>query len=142
MTTRQKLLFVVLVCVLAGVGWLRSRPHPVPAAFAAKVTLAEALSAQSGDQKPVIAFYTADWCGPCGSLKRNALADPRVEALFKQTHAAFVDCTNGHPTDDAYGVEGYPTLLEIRDGQEVSRVVGAVPTDELIEWLQTAIGRK
>ena len=48
MTTRQKLLFVVAVCVLAGVGWMRSRPHPMPAAFAAKVTLAEALSAQSG----------------------------------------------------------------------------------------------
>ncbi|MFZ4572776.1 MAG: thioredoxin domain-containing protein [Phycisphaerales bacterium] len=142
MTHRHKALFVVAVCVLAWIGWMRNRSHPVPLAFATKVTLDRAIADQRSDAKPVIAFYTADWCGPCEALKRGALSDPNVTALLKGMHPAFVDCTRGHPADDPFGVSGYPTLIEIRGGREISRLVGAVGTDEMLAWLDAAAKRE
>jgi thioredoxin 2 len=35
-----------------------------------------------------------------------------------------------------YGVQGIPLLVLIRDGQEVDRLVGAVPEAHLTQWLQ------
>jgi thioredoxin-like negative regulator of GroEL len=38
------------------------------------------------------------------------------------------------------GVEGYPTLMLVRDGKEVARLVGAVPTNEILAWLTKHAG--
>ncbi len=132
------------LCAIVSLGalsWLNRSEHIVPPAFAAGTPLEVALAESAADHRPVVAFYTADWCGPCTTLKKGALVDPRAEKLLAVTHAVLVDCTNGPPRADPYGIEGFPTLIELRDGKEVSRVVGAVPTDELIAWLETVTTR-
>ena len=130
-----------LLCVLGVFAWSRGGNHELPPAFAARQSVADAAAMSEKDGRPVIALYTAEWCGPCATLLSGPFRDPRVETLFGRVHAAVVDCTRGHPPGDPYGVEGYPTLLEIREGRAVSRLVGAADTGSVLAWLEQVVAR-
>lgn len=122
---------------------LRPASAATPAFFDKSVTIPEALSASRESGKPALLFVTADWCGPCQGLKRGALADERVGAwIAANTHPVYVDATSDLPREaEGFNIEGFPTLLLVRDGREVSRIVGGVPTDELLGWLQSSSPR-
>lgn len=74
---------------------------------------------------PVVVDFYAPWCGPCRMLA------PVVQALAQKYagRARFVKVN----VDDApelaerFGISGVPTLLFVRDGEEVDRVVGFAP---------------
>jgi thioredoxin 1 len=76
-----------------------------------------------------VAKFSAEWCGPCHMLA------PIVEAIAA-THgdkAKFVnvDADASPAASVKFGVRGLPTVLFFRNGEAVSRVVGAVPRARL-----------
>ena len=87
---------LVAVAVMAGLRLFSATgAAPTPAAFASHVSLEAAIAAEGQNGRPVVAFATADWCGPCQSFKRGALADERVTAwIGDRANAAFVDLTD------------------------------------------------
>lgn len=108
----------------------------LPPMFASKPTLAAALAASKIDGRTAVAFYTADWCGPCSRMKSGALRDAEVVKAFENLHPAIVDCTNGTPADDPFGIESYPTMIAIRDGKVINRLNGNQSTPQLLGWLK------
>jgi thioredoxin 1 len=113
----------------------------VSAVFPKTVSLAQAAGLSAKDGKPVLAFATADWCGPCQNLKKNALSDSEVANWIKtNTHAVYLDGTSGLPSEaGSLNIEGFPTLIMLKSGKEVSRTVGVVPKDQLLSWLKSAV---
>lgn len=64
--------------------------------------------------------FGAPWCGHCQAAQ-PALAEA-LDARGDASHLKIED-GKGRPLGRAYGVKLWPTLVLLRDGQEVARVV-------------------
>lgn len=142
--------FLLIIAVAIGVVGYRAlsmREAPVPPAFDKMQTLDVALARAETSGKPVLAFATADWCGPCQSFKRGALADESVSAFINENvEPAYVDLTNSDDPDAAeaarlLGVQSIPALVLIVDDQEVARLEGGTGASRLMDWLRDGVRR-
>ncbi|GAG71034.1 unnamed protein product [marine sediment metagenome] len=74
---------------------------------------------------PVLVDLWAPWCMPCRMIS------PIVEELGNENQGKLKVCKLN--TDEnqniaaRYGIQGIPTLLFFKDGQEVNRIVGVTP---------------
>lgn len=76
--------------------------------------------------------FGTDWCGHC-----QAAAAPLMQALAQHpgVHCVRVEDGPGRPLGRSFKVKLWPTLVWLRDGQEVARVVRPTTTDEVLRLL-------
>jgi thioredoxin 1 len=79
--------------------------------------------------------FTAGWCGPCRTIA------PILDALAKEytAHLLVVDTDDDPITAQQYDVRSMPTVVLLRDGREVGRVVGARPRAFFAGMLDRAV---
>ena len=86
---------------------------------------------------PVLVDLWAAWCGPC------RLIGPVVEELASAYHGKITIGklnVDDHPQVAArFRIMNIPTLLLFKGGQEVDRIVGVVPKEELIRRLDRVV---
>lgn len=84
-------------------------------------------------EKPVLIDFYADWCGPC------RMVSPTVDQIAEE-HPEYLICkvnVDKEPELAAeFGVYSIPTLVAMRAGEVVGKVVGARPKAELLALLQ------
>lgn len=81
------------------------------------------------DKLTVVDFY-ADWCGPCKMLA------PVIEALAEEmtdVKIGKLNVDNAPEVARTYGVMNIPTILFLKDGKAVEKIVGVVPRETLVE---------
>ena len=82
---------------------------------------------------PVLIDLWAVWCGPC------RMVAPVVEQLADeyagQLKVGKLDVDSNSTTPVQYGVQGIPTLLLFKGGEEVGRIVGARPKEQFISMI-------
>lgn len=86
---------------------------------------------------PVLVDFFADWCGPC------KIVGPILEQLAGQYDGRVkIGKLNIDQAQDIafrYGVMSIPTLILFRSGQQAGEVVGALPKDQLEEFIDQHI---
>jgi len=84
------------------------------------------------DEVVLVDFY-ATWCGPCKMLS------PVVEAVANENEDIKVVKVNVDDAQDLaiqYQVMSIPTVVIIKDGQEVNRNVGMASKSQILEMVK------
>lgn len=84
---------------------------------------------------PVLVDFWADWCSPCHALTPHL--DRVIRENSDRVRLTKVEVDEGENMKLAgrYRVRGFPTVMLIRDGEEVARFAGARATHWIQDWL-------
>lgn len=81
----------------------------------------------------VVDFWAA-WCGPCKMM--HPILDETAKEMKGRAKFAKVDVDANGDLAQRFQVMSIPTLIIFRDGEQVDRVSGVLPKDELIKMIQ------
>lgn len=83
--------------------------------------------------KMVVDFW-ASWCGPCQIM--SPIIDELAEEYAGKITFGKLNVDENPLISERYGVMSIPTLLVMKNGKEVDRIVGAMPKERVKEKLQ------
>lgn len=86
----------------------------------------------SGD-KPVLVDFWAAWCMPCRMV--SPILDEIAQERQGAVTVAKLNVDENPAVAAQYGVMSIPTIIRFEHGQEISRVVGALPKAEMARRL-------
>ncbi len=102
---------------------------------------AAGLEAMGEPNRPVLLYFTAEWCGPCKMMRKAVWPDERVERAVNTAVVPVyvdVDDPSNRPLVAEHRVEAMPTFLLIRDGRPMARMTGYLNADQVIALTRAA----
>jgi len=103
--------------------------------------MANILHVQSGDWKeiegggkPVLVDFWAEWCGPC--LRLAPTFERLAEKYGNEIKFAKVNVDELPELANQWGVRSIPTLVLLKSGSELERLVGIKSYDEVARVLE------
>lgn len=89
------------------------------------------------NEKPVVLDLWAEWCGPCRMIA------PYIEEMATEfadkALIGKVDVDSNPKIAQNFSVMNIPTVLFLKGGKVIEKVVGAVPKKKLVEALEKVI---
>jgi thiol:disulfide interchange protein len=128
------LIFVATALIGALVEWRRP-----PELVKWRDNLEAARSESNAAGKPLLLYFTADWCGPCQQMRRTTWADARVKAALDGYVPVKIDVDQFPDVAQQFDVLSIPRLVLLdRAGNAVASREGLVEPHAMIEWLNVA----
>ncbi len=88
-------------------------------------------------ETPVVVDFWAPWCGPCRAIA------PILDKLSGEYEGRMIVAKVNTDENDRwmsrFGIQGIPTLIIFKDGQEVSRLIGSRPESAYREAFESVL---
>ncbi len=88
-------------------------------------------------EEPVLVDFYATWCGPCRALAPTL--DELGRDLAGRARVVKLDVDQAPGLARRYDIASIPCLIVFKGGQEVGRLVGAVPKSRIAGALDQAL---
>ena len=88
----------------------------------------------SASSVPVLVDFWATWCGPCRMIA--PVIEQLASELAGKVKVAKLNTDENQMTASRFNVRSIPTLLVLKDGKEIDRIVGAAPKQEILRRLR------
>ena len=86
---------------------------------------------------PVLLDMWAEWCGPCHMLAPTI--DQLSSEMAGRVKVAKLNIDENPGTANRFGVRSIPTLLVLKGGKEIDRLVGVQPKQEIVRRLENVL---
>lgn len=109
--------------------------RPLPASVT-PVTVTDATFAAEVERSPVpvVLDLWAAWCAPCRMIA--PMVDEMAAEMAGRVRFGKLNIDENPATAARFNVRSIPTLLVLRGGQEVDRIVGVQPKAEIVRRLE------
>nr|WP_320115173.1 thioredoxin TrxA [uncultured Desulfuromonas sp.] len=87
--------------------------------------------------QPVLVDFWATWCAPCKAI--SPVIDELANQFSGRVKIGKVNVDENPNTPGQYGVRGIPTLVLFKNGEVVDQLVGAIPKNQLEEFINKAL---
>ncbi|MFL6213406.1 MAG: thioredoxin [Blastocatellia bacterium] len=86
---------------------------------------------------PVLLDLWAAWCGPCRVIA--PVIEQLATELSGRVKVGKLNVDENPRTAARFGVRSIPTLLVLKGGREIDRLVGALPRQEILDRLRAVM---
>ncbi len=104
--------------------------------------LSDALAKAKTEGKPVIAVFSAVWCGPCQMMKKEVYPSREVKKYHDKFVWAYIDTDIAENGADAskFGVSGIPHIQFLdSEGKPVEKQIGSSSADDFAKILKDVL---
>lgn len=118
------IVIIIIVLVISYLIWqykrIKNMPAPKESEFV--VTLTDANSQQMTSRGVVLIDFWAAWCMPCKMI--GPVINELAEEMKGKTVICKLNVDENQRTAQKFGVRSIPTLVILKNGKEVERIVG------------------
>ena len=111
---------------------------PLPVGKPQPVTDASFAGDVEGSPVPVLVDAWAPWCGPCHMIA--PIVDQLATELAGRVRVVKLNVDDNPQTAARFDLRSIPTLLVLKAGREVDRLVGVQPKQEIVRRLERVLG--
>lgn len=87
--------------------------------------------------KLMVLDFWAEWCGPC------RMVSPIIDELSNEYEGRVIvgkmDVDNNDEVVSQFGIRNIPTVLFLKDGQVVDKIVGATSKDKFVAKIEALL---
>uniref|UniRef100_A0A453GTB4 Thioredoxin n=1 Tax=Aegilops tauschii subsp. strangulata TaxID=200361 RepID=A0A453GTB4_AEGTS len=88
-------------------------------------------------EKPLLVDFYATWCGPCQYMV--PILQEVHEKMSDKINIVKIDTEKYTSIANKYKIEALPTFIIFKDGEPCYRFEGALPADQLILQIESAL---